>query len=110
MESLFDTVKKDADKAISKSFRGSNPEWRETSLQNLKRFCEYTETFSMNDFRDFNLHENSYHTHDNRAIGGVIKSAQTLGWVKPTGDTVYSRVGHKTRIQIWKSLIFKKSE
>lgn len=100
----------DTDEAIKRSYRNANLVWKEKTLQNLFDFCVQHETFSMNEFREYNKHMDPYiKTQDNRAMGGVVKEAQKRGWIKPTGNLTVSKVGHKVPIQIWESLI-KSSE
>jgi len=45
-------------------------------------------------------------THDNRAMGGVMKVAQKIGLIEPTGETRPSKVGHKVPMQVWRSCIY----
>lgn len=106
--SLFPDIDQETDEAVQRSFDNSNQSWREITLNNLMKFCEYTDTFTMNDFRDYNALYCKATTHDNRAMGGVIRTARTYGWIIPTGRTIISRVGHKSPLQIWKSIIKKK--
>ena len=108
MNSLFETIKKETDEAITHSIVGANMQWRIETLENLFNFCKITEEFTMNDFREYNLKHCKFETHDNRAMGGIMQTAKGSEWVAPTGRSIISRVGHKSPLQIWKSLLYKK--
>lgn len=94
------------DEAIERGFNNASIKWRVMALENLYRFAKCTKTFTVNDFRDM-VALSPIKTHDNRAMGGVIQTARKEGWIKPTGKSIPSRVGHKVHIQVWESLIFK---
>lgn len=103
---LLDEIDKATDQGITLGTKHAKAEWREMALNCLKYICLTRETFTVNDFRDMVLN-NPIKTHDNRAMGGVIKTGQSNGWIKPTGESIPSKVGHKVPIQIWQSLIYK---
>ena len=107
MTTLFDTIKKETKQAIDRSYEGANGTWRKKTMENLMIFLKENETFTMNDFREFNSKNCEFETHDNRAMGGIMQTAKGLSWIKPTGQTIISRVGHKSLLQVWKSLLFK---
>lgn len=94
------------EKGIEQSFENAHEEWRAMALEALYKVCKSYETFTVNEVRQV-VEASKLKTHDNRAMGGIIKTGQKEGWLAPTGDTIPSVVGHKTHIQIWKSLIYK---
>jgi hypothetical protein len=89
--------------AIERGYDHAKVEWRQMALECLYEVCLTMKTFTVNDFRD-KVDASPIKTHDKRAMGGVINTARRLGWIEPTGDTIPSRVGHKTPMQIWRSL------
>lgn len=102
-------INKITDESIKKSFDHANSEWRGMALDSLEQICLTHVTFTVNDVRDL-VKWSHLKTHDNRAMGGVIKRGVANKWMEATGKTIPSLVGHKVHIQIWKSLIIKKKE
>lgn len=96
------------EKAVDQSYQNADSQWREMALQCVKVVCEKHDTFTMNEVRAL-VQMSPLKTHDNRAMGGVMKTARARGWFAPTGESIPSVVGHKVHIQIWKSLIHKKA-
>ena len=99
-------IKKITDKAVEKSYDHAHIEWRKMALECLRVICETKQEFTMNDVRSL-VKMSPLKTHDNRAMGGVVKSGRQLGWFKPSGNSIISKVGHGVPLQIWQSLIFK---
>jgi len=92
--------------AITSGYNNSSDAWRLNALQCIKDTCKKLKEFTMNDVRD-KIHSTGFFTHDNRAVGGVVKTAEKNGWIKKTGKSIPSVVGHKTHIQIWSSLLYE---
>lgn len=109
---LFDsatpTIKQETEYAIQKGFKNADEHWKYETLENMHKFCQYTAEFTMNDFRAYNAQLCKVQTHDNRAMGGIVKRALKEGWIEGTGRSIISRVGHGVPLQIWKSLILIK--
>ena len=93
--------------AIAKGYDHAKADWRGMALGVLLEVCKTEETFTANDLSK-EIMKSPIKTHDNRAIGGVIKTGQGLGWLKPTGNRTPSYFGHKVAIQVWESLLYKK--
>lgn len=94
------------DKGIKTSFDNAHEEWRSMALGCVRDVCLKHKTFTVNDVRAL-VKLSTLKTHDNRAMGGVMKTAQKMRWLEPTGESIPSVVGHKVHIQVWKSLLFK---
>lgn len=94
------------EKGIEQGFENAHEEWRAMALDCLHKVCLSYDTFTVNDVRAL-VERSPLKTHDNRAMGGIIKTGQREGWLAPTGESIPSVVGHKVHIQIWKSLIYK---
>ena len=102
-------IKAVTDEAIERGHSNANPEWKAMALECVKTICLQKETFTMNDVR-WLVRTSPIKTHDNRAIGGVMKTAKSLGWIEPTGQSIVSKVGHKSLLQVWKSKIYKQTQ
>lgn len=100
-------IKNENDKTIQKGIDHAHEEWRGMVLGCVKEVALTMEKFMMNNVRKM-VEKSPLKTHDNRAVAGVMKSAQRLGWIKLSGDAIVSKVGHGTRLQIWQSLIIKR--
>ncbi len=91
--------------AINKSIVGADPEWRNQALKCLEEVAQKTAEFTVDNVRA-EVVASGVITHDNRAMGGIIKTGRAMGWIEPTGRTIPSLVGHKTPMQIWRSKIY----
>lgn len=107
-ESEYAIIVKETDAAIQKGYDSSKAEWRIKVLEIIYDTCMGMEKFTVNDFRKA-VQESGLETHDNRAMGGVMVTAKSYGWIGLTGESIPSRVGHKSRLQIWKSLIMDRN-
>lgn len=92
--------------AIDKSVVGADPEWRNVALKCLETVAENFSEFTVDEVRK-HVVASGLITHDNRAMGGIIKSGVAQKWIEPTGRTIPSLVGHKIPMQIWRSKIYK---
>lgn len=94
------------EKAIERGLYFANPEWKNMALSCVEAVCLKKATFTTNDVR-WLVEASPIKTHDKRAMGGIMKKAEKLGWIVQTGLTVRSKVGHGVPLQIWKSKLFK---
>ena len=99
-------MNKVTEEGIEKGLENAHETWRGMALEALHKVCLSYDVFTVNDVRAV-VEKSPLKTHDNRAMGGIMKTGEKEGWLAPTGETIPSVVGHKTRIQIWKSLIYK---
>lgn len=92
--------------AIERGTMNADDHWKETALYRLRQVASATKIFTANDVRDAMAHD-SAKTHDARAMGGVFKAAQKLGWIERTGEAVNSdKAGcHGAYISRWRSLL-----
>lgn len=93
-------------RAIEQGFDNAHDAWRAMALECLQQICLSKAEFTVNEVRDL-VKFSDLKTHDNRAMGGVMVTGKSKGWLMPTGRSIPSVVGHKVHIQVWKSLIFK---
>jgi hypothetical protein len=95
----------ETDKAINKGLDHADVQWREMALGCVLEIAKQRKEFTMNAVRHL-VDQSPIKTHDKRAMGGVIKKARSLGWVKSTGQSIVSKVGHGVSLQIWQSLVY----
>lgn len=99
-------IREVTDKAIGRGYKNANKEWKEMALACVRTVCENRHQFTMNDVRGL-IDISPIKTHDKRAIGGIIKKAKKLKWIEPTGQSIMSKVGHKSPLQIWRSKLYQ---
>ena len=90
------------DQAIEKVEGSANDEWMGIAKFAVLRFAR-AEKFLTTD-NIWNMMGDST-THDNRAMGAVMRKAQAEGWIEPTDRTVKSTraVCHSRPIRVWRS-------
>lgn len=103
----IDEMNEKTEASVEQSYDNAKEAWREHALRCVEAVAKRQKEFTINEVRDL-IHAGKYKTHDNRAVGGVMKTAQSLGIIEPTGKTIPSIVGHRVHIQIWRSLITDK--
>lgn len=103
----IDEMNQKTEASVEQSYDNAKEAWREHALRCVEAVAKRQKEFTINEVRDL-IHAGKYKTHDNRAVGGVMKTAQSLGIIEPTGKTIPSIVGHRVHIQIWRSLITDK--
>ena len=62
----------------------ANPNWRKSALAVVKRLAKKRETLTAPEVLDV-LSKSDVHTHDLRAIGGVLVEARRLGFIQSAG-------------------------
>ena len=103
------SIQQVTDQAIDRSYKNAENDWKIMALECVRQVCLRQQTFTMNDVR-WLVNASPIKTHDNRAMGGVMRTASKLKWIIPTGQSIVSKVGHKSPLQIWKSLLYKDKE
>lgn len=102
---LYNQINKEIDRAIKKGLDNAKVEWKRMALTVVAKFCIEKEYFNANEFTD-EIKRSPIKTHDNRAIGGIIRLAMKWGWVEKTGIKEYSKAGHLSQVQVWKSKFY----
>ena len=100
----YNKILKETDIAVRKGWDSTKIEWRKAALEIIYELCVAKEKFTANDFTE-QIKAMPLKTHDNRAIGGLIRIARKFGWVEKSGESTVSKAGHLLRIQVWRSLI-----
>lgn len=105
----METLREIIDEAVDRGYKNANNLWKEKALECVEVVAKSKKTFTIDDVRDL-MNQFPYETHDKRAWGGVIKKANKLNFIEPTGITMPNRTGHGTPMQIWRSKIYKPKE
>ena len=100
------TAERDRDEAMLRVEERANPEWLAAARMALIRCATLNPTFIADEVWAY-IPE-GLTTHDTRALGPVIKRAQTQGYITKTEDFQPSERRHATPQRVWRSLIFLK--
>lgn len=90
--------------SIARGSANADTEWRKAAERAVAAVCRRLTTFTTDDVW-FELGDEQS-THDNRAMGGVVKWAQREGLCRPTDRMIRSVRAecHRRRITVWESL------
>lgn len=99
-------IREATDAGIKAGWDKAKVDWREIALQKLCECALTHKEFTANDFRD-EIIRSGIDTHDRRAMGGLMKTARSLGWIRAAGKELPSLVGHGVPLQYWTSLIYE---
>lgn len=99
-------IEEEAKAAIKRGWDASKVGWRKQALTILLKTALSNSLFTVNDFRK-QIIDSGIKTHDNRAMGGLMVTARNWGWIKPSGGEIVSKVGHKSKLQVWRSNIIQ---
>jgi hypothetical protein len=97
--------KKNADRAIVRVDRNADDEWKAAALHAVKLVASRQGVFTTDDVWD--VIPRGYATPENRAMGPVMRKAESEGWCRPRGDFVPARRegNHQRPLRVWSSLI-----
>lgn len=99
---LFNQAAKE--EAIDRVQRNASPAWKEAALKSVQHRARHCASVTANDvFAD--LEQLGLHTHENRALGGVFRTAARNGWIVKTDRTVPStrKTRHSGDVRVWAS-------
>lgn len=99
-------IESETRRAVERGWDASKSLWRKMALQVLLEMCLGTRRFTVNDFRKKIL-QSEIKTHDNRAMGGLMVTARQWGWIRASGGEIESKVGHRSPLQVWDSVIYQ---
>ena len=90
------------DEAIDRVEENADQEWMNDAMDIVRFIVNRYKYFSTDDIWHM-LKEPT--THDNRAMGAVMRKAQAEGWIEPTDRVVKSTrpVCHSRPIRVWRS-------
>ena len=106
---LFNTGPRD--EAIERVAGHANPDWLTEAMDTVISMAIRLDTFTTDDVWD-HLASTGVTTHEPRAMGAVMVSAQRLGWVTATSHWRVSRRRscHSRPLRVWKSLVSHERE
>jgi len=91
------------DEGIRQVEGNANQEWISEMLFAVFSIAEKNESFTTDNVWD--EMQGFTTTHDNRAMGAVMRKAQAEGWIEPTDRVIKSTraVCHSRPIRVWRS-------
>ena len=101
-------IEQETQSAIKRGWDASKVGWRREALKIVLSTSLSTKQFTVNDFRDI-IKASGFTTPDNRAMGGLMVTARNWKWIRPSGDEIVSKVGHKSKLQVWISNIYQEA-
>ncbi|MGI9489073.1 MAG: hypothetical protein ACR2RF_24950 [Geminicoccaceae bacterium] len=112
MNDLFDAAVYDSslarklrDIGIQRADEHAVPEWKEAALVAVYDCARNHEEFLVDQVRSYLGAEHT--THEQRAMGGVMRRAASLGWIFPTDRFrgTNRATSHKGPRRVWRSLL-----
>lgn len=97
------------ERGIEQGYAHAVEAWRRDARAIIMAHALANKTFTVNDLRE-SISKLPVPTQDGRALGGVINALRRELVILPSGETVPSIRGHKSRIQIWRSNIYRADE
>lgn len=94
------------DEAMAKVHSNADPIWLAAAWDAVCKCARLNKTFTVDEVWDYI--PDTISTHDSRAMGPVIKRAQTEGVIEKTDAFLPSIRRHATPQRVWKSLVFLK--
>jgi hypothetical protein len=96
----------EASKAIRKAYRNAAGEWKRAARIAVKSIARETSEFTTREVRA-RLSQYGVSTHEDRALGAIMRSAAKQGVIEKTDRTVKSgeRINHNRDLRVWRSLI-----
>lgn len=92
----------DLDAILHQVGENANEEWKIAAGLTVRVFADRGQEFTADDVWDV-MERLPYETHDNRALGAIMRSAQRTGVIVNTGTFARSRRRHKAPIPIWRA-------
>lgn len=95
-------AKQERDEAIEQADEAADEAWKRETLEALKGLA--TEVPS---FRSDHIWQRVRTPREPRALAGVLRRAQKLGFIEPTGEFEPSVRRHAAPCRIWRSLLYR---
>jgi hypothetical protein len=111
MMSPFDPVGGEAAKldGMRRARRNADPEWWAYMLERVTEVARHKPFLFTDDIERLRMTRQGPSTHENRALGPLMREAQKNGVCEPTDYWVPSsqRVNHRRHMRVWFSLIYQ---
>lgn len=102
---VYQTAVVQRDKAMQQVSANTSAEFRACAEQAIVSVGRLNKTFTGDDVWDWIMSKTTIRSHDNRALGPIIKRMSTAKIIEPTGDYSPSRRRHLAPIRVWRLLI-----
>lgn len=92
----------DLDAVLHQVHENANEEWKVAADLTVRVFADRGAEFTADDVWDV-MDRLPYSTHERRALGPILRTAQREGVIQNTGTFVRSRRRHKSPIPVWRA-------
>jgi hypothetical protein len=96
------------DAAIDRVEENANEQWHTEAMEGVRWLAQQSTLFTTDDvWEHLATVVPEAKTHDNRAMGAVMRKAQKLGWISATDRYWQSKrpMAHARPIRVWKSAL-----
>lgn len=95
------------DEAVRRVALNAPQDWKDAALKAVFEIANTWESFTTDDVVDFLERVEAPQTHELRALGAIMQSAQREGWISPTDRfrATKRKSRHAAPVRIWRSLI-----
>ena len=102
----METAEQLRDLAIKQVEENGNQQWFTEAMEGVRWLAEQETLFTTDDVWEYLTNSvPEAKTHDHRAMGAVMRKAQSRGWIIPTDRYWQSKraVAHARPLRVWKS-------
>jgi hypothetical protein len=97
------SVQEITEEAVKRSYDHADKDWKRKVIEVIQDICTRQQFFSADDIQD-RMEREEERTHDNSALGAMIKKVEKMGLCKPSGYTKSKRKGrHSGVLVLWRS-------
>lgn len=100
------------DEAVKRASQHANPFWKLEMMKVIRQVCVQNADFTADAIMELYAQDTTRpQTHNDRALGGLMKTAANRGYCVPTGAFRNScRVScHRRPLAVWRSLIYQEN-
>jgi len=105
---MIDDGQMNLDAALESVDTHADAEWKAAANEAVRLVARQNPDFTTDDVWSV-LDRTAFHTHDNRAMGAVMRQAVMAGWCVSAGEYRKSRRPqcHKRPVMVWRSKLWK---
>lgn len=94
------------EEAIKRSYDNANDPWKVAAIEELWSISKRKATLTADDLW-IAMEGRSEKTNEPSALGGVMRAAQKIGFIRPTRELVRTKLPQRHRdVRVWESLVF----